>query len=250
VLAPLPRCPARAGSSRVLPSRFVTYAGGLIHPAQELISTAVNGLERYGLRESELDDMIVFWHRGDVRLALLPLDYSEAKEYLERLIDRLDLVSHRQSLGSQLTRLREPGRVVPLVQRQYTLGLMRPWLLHDREFIDTSEKPVLLCAEPPAGKGTPLLPILAGDEVDAAALVRRLREEEEIDEQLWHGYECERQVVKLQRLILQMRGDQVSTSKTAIEADIVAARLMPQDIVASRLRQARPEAPPPLPHEV
>jgi phosphatidylserine/phosphatidylglycerophosphate/cardiolipin synthase-like enzyme len=109
------------------------HAGDHVRSTRE--TYCVIDVTDYGLTDSELDETVLFWHRGDHRRAVVTWDYGSARDYLTRLLELLNSAWVEQSVASQLTRLRETGTAIVAAVRGQRLGLMRPKLLGSREAI-------------------------------------------------------------------------------------------------------------------
>jgi len=92
------------------------------------------GPAEFGLADSELDDICVFWRHRSAdtvsRRIVTTGDYGASHDYVQRLLRFLRAGSHHQSLQSQLLALRESGAVTSLVLGDHCVGLMRPHILN------------------------------------------------------------------------------------------------------------------------
>lgn len=172
-------------------------------------------LSAHGLADGELDDILVFWHSGKLRRAVVSWDYGNARGYLSRLLSLIDGSWAEQSINSQLTRLRHSGEAVVSGVGRHRLGLMRPKLLGSRTAIEAADPPFLIAFE--VSEYAIKLPVLAASREDAVRLVRQLDEGGVAEKQGWRSYICERQTGTWERLLLHAVRGQVLTHHTELE---------------------------------
>jgi hypothetical protein len=193
----------------------------------------MRSLSEFGLLDSHLDDILLFWRSADQRRAVVSWDYGATQDYLSRLLRKLDAQSHEQTVASGLTALRESGRVLPLALGGQWIGLMRPLLLGERSAVRATKLPFLISFEGRGTRGMPDFPVVCTSRDEAVALVRKLNVERGIDQQLWRQYESELLLNPIEKLLMDLhRGNRVTAHRTELE------RLLLSVVHADRVRRA------------
>lgn len=181
----------------------------------------MSALAEFGLGDSELDDIYVFWrHRcaDDVSRRLVTTgDYGTSSDYLQRLLRFLRAGSHRQSLQSQLLALRDSGAVISLILGDHCLGLMRPYILNTPGAVSTTATPFIICFERDGAHDMPDFPIVAPSRQAAVAVVRKLHAARAVDTRRWRHYESEPLLSPLHKLALDVHNGGISTLATELE---------------------------------
>lgn len=169
-------------------------------------------LAQFGLADSQIDDVALFWHHGNHRRAIVTGDYRTTHSHLGRALKILHAQWVEQSIASQLSRLYVSGEAITATVRDHRIGLMRPAL--NGQSTDAPQ-PFLIAAELRAG--IPAFPVLSPNRDAAVKVWRRLAIGGVAQQDCWREYKCERPKSPIEQLTIQIKGGKVVSFKSELE---------------------------------